>query len=111
MLEVQWVSSGAGRATVAASGQVDLATAPKLATALAQAHREQVNEIVVDLSAVDFLDSAGVSVLVHAARDAAQAGGALYLQGAQGWVARVLEITGLADHIKSPPETAGEPPG
>jgi anti-sigma B factor antagonist len=93
-----------GRVVVAARGQVDLATAPELAKALAEARGDGVTEIVVDLTAVDFLDSTGVRVLVQAARQAAQAGVRLYLQGAQGWVARVLEITGVAEYLPPPPE-------
>jgi anti-anti-sigma factor len=103
MLDVRQVPSAAGRITVAASGQVDLATAPRLASALAQARDDGSAEIVVDLAGVDFLDSAGVRVLVQAARDTTAAGATLYLDGAQGWVARVLEITGLATHLPPPP--------
>jgi anti-sigma B factor antagonist len=103
-MEVRRVPGGAGRATVAASGQIDLATAPQLAKALAQARSEGTSEIVVDLSAVDFMDSAGVRVLVQAARESTEAGVQLFLQGAQGWVARVLEITGVAGFLPPPPD-------
>jgi anti-anti-sigma factor len=103
-MEVPPMPDAAGRVTVAATGQIDLATAPQLARALARAQREDVTEIVVDLSAVEFLDSTGVGVLVRAARDATRTGARLYLRGAQGAVAQVLEITGVAAHLPPPPD-------
>lgn len=103
-MDVDEVPEGAGRVVVSPSGQIDLATAPELASDLARAGGEGVTEIVVDLSAVDFLDSAGVRVLVQAARNAADSGAKLYLQGATGWVARVLEITGVGGYLPPPPE-------
>lgn len=105
-MDVQRLASGAGRATVAATGQLDMATAPELDRAVTQAREEGATEVVVDLAGVDFLDSAGVRVLVHQARELKQTGGRLYLQGAREWVARVLEITGVADFLGAPPEPA-----
>jgi anti-sigma B factor antagonist len=99
MLHIKSEVDGDGRTIVAAAGSVDLATAPQLANALAQAHREGRAGVVVDLAAVDFLDSAGVRVLVEAYRQ----GGALSIRGAQGWVARVLDITGVQDYLGTDP--------
>lgn len=104
-MEPQPTPEATGRITVAPSGQLDLATAPQLAQALAQAQGRGGTEIVVDLSAVDFMDSSGIAVLVQAAREVADAGGHLYLQGAHGGVAQVLEITGIADYLPPPPGT------
>lgn len=105
-MDVQQVPSATGRVTVAPAGQIDLATAPKLAAALAEARRDGISEIVVDLAEVDFLDSAGVRVLVQASRETTAAGATLYLKGAEGWVARVLEITGVAEFLPPPPESS-----
>jgi anti-sigma B factor antagonist len=105
MLNIHCEADGDGHAIVTASGQVDLATGPQLAEALAQVDRDGAAAIVVDLSAVDFLDSAGVRVLVEAAR---RGNGSLTVRGAQGWVARVLDITGVSEYL-SPraPDPAG----
>lgn len=102
-MELARGDGAAGRVTVTARGQVDIATAPRLAEAVAKALAQGVTEVVVDLAAVDFLDSAGVRALVQSARAAEQAGAALYLDGAQGWVARVLEITGVGGYLPPPP--------
>lgn len=94
----------AGRVIVTPDRQIDMATAPQLGSALAQAQRDGATEIVVDLTAVDFLDSSGIGVLLRAANDAGQAGVSLYVHGAHGGVARVLEISGVSAHLPPPPD-------
>lgn len=103
MLQIRHVAGGGDRAIVAAEGQVDLATAPRLAEALAQAQADGIEETVLDLTAVDFLDSVGVRVLVEAAVAARQRGASLSVRGATGWVARVLEITGVDEYLRVVP--------
>jgi stage II sporulation protein AA (anti-sigma F factor antagonist) len=51
--------------------------------------------LVIDLSAVTFLDSSGIRVLVHAYQALNEAGGSLRVRGATGVVRRALEIVGL----------------
>lgn len=104
MLQIRRVAGAGSRVVVEVTGQVDLATAPQLATTLAQAQTDGVDQLVVDLTAVDFLDSAGVRVLVVAAQQAAQANVRLSVRGAQDMVARVLEITGVSDYLNVVPE-------
>ena len=56
---------------VAVSGDVDMATAPELAEAIQAAAREEPAALIVDLSRVEFLASAGMSLLITAHRDIA----------------------------------------
>ncbi len=56
---------------VAVSGDVDIATAPELAEAIQAAAREEPAALIVDLSRVEFLASAGMSLLITAHRDIA----------------------------------------
>lgn len=108
MLHIQRVSGDTGQVVVVVAGQVDLATAPQLAEALALARRDCPAEVVADLTKVDFLDSVGVRVLVEAAREAGRQGSSLSVWGASGWVARVLEITGVEEYLRViPPQPAG----
>lgn len=110
MLDIRHAADGDQRAIVAATGQIDLATAPRLAEALTYAIDQGAPEMVLDLHGVDFLDSAGVRVLAEAARAAAAGDVSMTLEGAQGWVARVLQITGLADYLRvNPPPPPGGP--
>ena len=59
-----------GVLVVDAVGEIDMATAPQLAAALG-AVSDRATRVVVDLSAVSFLDSSGLSALVQARRELA----------------------------------------
>jgi anti-sigma B factor antagonist len=95
-------SDGADRTTVTVRGDVDLGTVDALGQALEQATREG-GQVVIDMTDVTFLDSTGVRVLVEAYRSAQRHGGVLYVHGARHWVARVLEVTGVARLLSVPP--------
>ena len=56
-----------------ALGDLDMLTAPTLADAISAAVRRRPEALIVDLSAVDFLASAGMNVLVNAQEDLAPA--------------------------------------
>ena len=95
----EWV----GRTVViAASGVLDMLTAPQLDTAITAALLKGPYALIVDLSDVDFLASAGMGVLV-AARD--KVGGKVGGKVKFGVVAngpatsRPLKLVGLADMI------------
>lgn len=94
-------SNGADRITVTVRGDVDLGTVDALGQALDQATREG-GQVVIDMTDVTFLDSTGVRVLVEAYRSAQRHGGVLYVRGARHWVARVLEVTGVARLLSMP---------
>jgi anti-sigma B factor antagonist len=81
-----------GRVVVAVAGEVDLATAPQLAECLLGITDR---DVAVDLSAVSFLDSSGVSALVAGNKALTATGHSLRTFGEQDNVRRVLEITGL----------------
>lgn len=63
--EVQVASSGAC-AVVTVRGEVDLATAPQLETALERAARDGLPRVVVDLRGTGFIDSTGLATLFRA---------------------------------------------
>jgi anti-sigma B factor antagonist len=84
-------------AVVAVHGDVDLDTAPDLRTALIEAIDELPGRlVVVDLDGVDFIDSAGLGVLVRGLQHAREREGELKLVATGQNVVRVLELTGLA---------------
>jgi anti-sigma B factor antagonist len=76
------------------AGEVDMATAPQLDACLCD-HAD--SNVVVDLSAVTFLDSAGISALVHARNLIQTAGHTLRVTGEQDNVKAVLKVAGLHD--------------
>lgn len=91
---------------VSAAGAVDLQTAPQLADAVADAGRQSAS-FMLDLTEVDFLSSAGLSVLVTAAQHAQTAGGRLAIVATNRTVLRALEVTGL-DTVLTIFDTEGE---
>src|SRR5438094_6119989 len=75
-------------------GELDLSTAPRLGDRL----RDVVaagGPILVDLSALEFMDSTGIQVLIEAARAIEARGWCLYVHVDGGMVASVLELVGL----------------
>jgi anti-anti-sigma factor len=78
-------------------GELDMASAPALERELRLAERvEGVRTIVVDLSALHFLDTTGMSALVHAVGRGRRANWTLGLLRPSGQVERTLELSGLA---------------
>jgi len=76
------------------SGELDLATVPRLEEALSAAPNG--TRVVIDLSTCTFLDSSGVRVLASAARAAEAVGGRTELVVTEdSGIARVLEITSM----------------
>lgn len=81
---------------VEAVGEIDVTTAPDLRGPLYDAidtHPGQV--VVVDLSAVEFMDSTGLGMLVGALKYSRTSGGDIALVGARPNVWKVFTITGL----------------
>jgi anti-sigma B factor antagonist len=83
-------------AVVAVHGELDLKGGPSLREALVAAIGEDHGRrIVVDLDGVDFIDSAGLGVLLGALKRARSNNGELVLVATGRNVLRVLELTGL----------------
>ena len=90
--------SAGGRITV--EGEVDCSTAPQLAACLDSALTSGSAEVVVDLTAVTFLDSAGLHTLVSAHGRATGLGIPLRVRVATRAVLRPIQVTGL-EHVLS----------
>lgn len=81
---------------VAVHGELDVDGAPELRRALIEAIDEHPGRrLVVDLEGVDFIDSAGLGVLVGGRKRAKDADGDLVLVATGQSVVKVLELTGL----------------
>ncbi len=84
-----------GAARLVLSGEVDCSTAPLLRRALDEAFADGSRSVTVDLEAVTFLDSAGLSTLAIAHRTAIGNGVRLRVLVGTRAVARALQVTGL----------------
>jgi anti-anti-sigma factor len=98
-LDVDLVRAGS-LATLAARGDLDMATAPTLVEAAERVLGDQpAGELIVDLAGVGFCDSAGINALIHLRKRADQAGWLIRVARPQAPVRRVLELTGLQRHL------------
>jgi anti-sigma B factor antagonist len=89
--------SAEGWTVLAISGEIDIATAPKVFAVVHQViEGEGISRLLLDFSGVAFLDAAGVSALVRAHKILVERGERLRLTGLRPHVARVLRITGVA---------------
>jgi anti-sigma B factor antagonist len=79
-------------------GDLDIVTSRQLDETLA-ASRRTLDRVVLDLSAVDFMDTSSLAVIVSHWKGLVASGGMLALAGARFQYTRTLWITGLADRI------------
>ncbi|MEV6928827.1 STAS domain-containing protein [Dactylosporangium sp. NPDC051485] len=94
--------SGDGTVTVTASGELDMTSAPELITVLREAIRAHgPSRVDLDLTAVTFMDSTGLQVLVAANNDV---GGGLQITGTSPAVHRLLRLTGVLEEFGLPQE-------
>ncbi len=85
-------------ASVTVRGEVDMATAPQLRDTLLELVDAGANRIVLDCRGLDFLDSSGIGVLI-AVRKRLGDDGSLTLEAPQAHVRKVLELTGVSEHV------------
>lgn len=79
-------------------GDVDLATAPALESAIAASWSPPAR-LVIDATKIAFMDSTGLGVLVKAAIRARDEGGDVAMATVGSRVHKVLTITGLDAHL------------
>jgi anti-sigma B factor antagonist len=81
------------------TGEVDIATAPALREHLLAALDQPGHRILLDLSAVTFMDASGLDVLVFVKRMAVRRGGALRLLAPPAAICRLLTASGLLGYF------------
>lgn len=79
---------------IVVTGEIDLASAPKVQSAIEGFSGQSV---VLDLRKVEFMDSAGLKVLLNQRSRLVESGGNLRLVVGEGAVVRLLELTGVTD--------------
>ena len=94
-LAVTLKSHPAGPCLLAVDGELDYHTAPRLRAGLDEVPMQTGGGLVIDLSALTYCDSTGISVLVSAYHQAKAAGVALALAGMNPDIARIFRVIGL----------------
>jgi anti-sigma B factor antagonist len=77
------------------AAEIDMATAPQLGTAVLDSLARGDRQVVVDLTGVRLIDSAGIGVLLSLQRRAHACGGEIVLANASEHVRRVFALTGV----------------
>ena len=91
---------------VAVAGEMDAHTVSTLVAWLETVRAHGHRELVLDVSAVEFIDSAGLQALVRQGRELRAQGGSLALQHPGDAIWRLLTVTDLVDKFdvdESPP--------
>ncbi|GAA2637087.1 hypothetical protein GCM10010399_82860 [Dactylosporangium fulvum] len=88
--------------TLHVAGDLDLATADELGREITAATGAGAGEVVVDLAAVPFIDSAGINVLLKGRRLADERHLRFRIANATRLVRQVLELGGVWTHLSEP---------
>lgn len=88
---------------VAIAGNVDALTAGEATQYLNGRINTETKQIILDLSQVDFMSSAGLRMILTALKASRQQGGDLYLAGAQPSVEKMLKVSGFTSILKTFP--------
>ena len=89
-----------GRAAIiTVSGELDLASSPALQEELDRLAASDSELLIIDLRALDFMDSTGLSVLVRAHQRSEEQGRQLAMVKGPQQVQRLLSLTGVGDRL------------
>lgn len=95
---------------ISVSGELDLASGGELEEALARAAHSDVEQVIIDLRQLEFMDSSGLNILIKAHQRAEAAGQRFGLVKGAEQVQRLLSLTGVADRmtlVDAPEELLG----
>lgn len=85
---------------IAINGRVDSVETSRLAKALESAHHRGKYKIVVDMSQLEYMSSAGLRALGDAQRNSQRHGGEVLLAQVPELIHEALEIVGFTDHFR-----------
>jgi anti-sigma B factor antagonist len=93
-----------GYEVLAVAGELDIATAPRMLSALNEALADVANPLIVDLSRVVFMDSTGLALLMNARRRVRRRGQGFAIVCPGGPIARVFEIADMVESLHVCPD-------
>jgi anti-sigma B factor antagonist len=81
------------------SGELDLATAPRLEEAVVRICRDGTSGITIDLTGITFMDSSGLHAVLNAQQLCREHGRDFLLTPPEGQAKRLFEVTGALDQV------------
>lgn len=93
-MTIEKITEG-NKLTIELAGRLDTTTAPKLETELKQ-NISGVNELVLDLAALEYLSSAGLRVLLSAQK-VMNRQGSMVVKHVNETIMEIFEVTGFVD--------------
>lgn len=97
-LRIERDARGAGH-TLILSGELDLATAPQLETAILRLCGDGVSEVVLDLDQLSFVDSTGLRTILHSIELCARHDCDCHLTQGSPPIQQLFLIAGLRDAL------------
>jgi len=99
-MEVVAVRKPGGALVITVKGKVDTVTAPKFGEYLTKAVEKTENALIVNLSELLFISSAGLRVILGTAKKLQEKQSEFLLAGLKGHVKEVFEIAGFCTLFK-----------
>jgi anti-sigma B factor antagonist len=89
------------RVVFALVGELDMASAPLLQSAIDTAELDATAFVVLDLEGLQFIDSTGLRVILSVRKLCADRGQELAVTRGSQQVERLLAVTGVAEHLRT----------
>lgn len=93
-MQIEKTDAG-GATTLKLSGEIDLHASPILRAELQKAVKAKLPVLLLDFSAVDYIDSSGLATLIEYVRESAGFGGKFALYGLQKKVRTIFDLVRL----------------
>ena len=106
MITIHVSTESPGLSVLTLAGELDMACAPEFAAHLERAIDAHCDCVVIDISRLTFMDSAGVRALLSGARTIQLDGGAIVLAAPTPSILRVLELVHASDVVQIEPSRA-----
>jgi anti-sigma B factor antagonist len=94
-MEIKIEQKGPRTISVNVTGRLDAATSPELEKRLTACFGEGTIGLILNFAELEYISSAGLRVLIFAAKKMKSANGSLALCGLQEYVREVIEIAGF----------------
>jgi anti-anti-sigma factor len=91
----------ADRAILSLDGELDMANAPLLQSALDDARLANTSTVVLDLQQLQFIDSTGLRIILATRERCRERGQEFAVTPGSDQVQRLLSVTGVGEHLRT----------